>query len=82
VIERLMCDLAFSGAEVMRKFGAAANAVVREAMAMVEADREGLIERTADGFTITERGRPFIRGLCARFDGYLGRGAARHAVGV
>lgn len=82
VIERLMCDLTFSAADMRRKFGAAADAVVGEAEALIQADREGLIERTADGFIVTERGRPFIRSICACFDAYLGRTTARHAAGV
>lgn len=82
VIERLMCDLTFSAADVRRRFGQAADAVLREGEALIEADRDGLIERTADGFIVTERGRPFIRSICARFDAYLDRSTARHAAGV
>jgi oxygen-independent coproporphyrinogen-3 oxidase len=82
VIERLMCDLTFSSADLRCKFGVAADATVGEAEALVAADHSGLIERTADGFRVTERGRPFIRSICARFDAYLGRTTARHAAGV
>lgn len=81
-IERLMCDLAFSGGALRRRFGAAAVPVAREAEALIEADEDGLVARTADGFVVTDRGRPFIRSICARFDAYLPRSPARHAVGV
>ncbi len=82
VIERLMCDLTFSASALRRRFGPAADPVVREAEALLEADAEGLLARTEDGFAVTERGKPFIRSLCARFDAYLGQSSARHAAGV
>jgi oxygen-independent coproporphyrinogen-3 oxidase len=82
VIERLMCDLAFHTGELRRRFGDAAAPILEEAMALIDADRDRLIERTADGFRVTERGRPFIRTIAACFDTYLGRGEARHSAGV
>lgn len=82
VIERLMCDLAFSRADLSRRFGPAAGAVIEEADVLLGADEDGLVERTADGFVVTERGRPFIRSICSCFDVYLGRSTARHAPGV
>lgn len=82
VIERLMCDLQFPGHELRDLFGTAADSVQREAEALVAADADGLVERTADGFRVTDRGRPFIRSLCARFDSYLRPEVGRHAIGV
>lgn len=81
-IERLMCDLTFSAGSLRRKFGAAADPVIREAEALIETDEHGLVARTADGFVVTDQGRPFIRSICARFDAYLRRSVARHAAGV
>ena len=77
-----MCDLIFSAADVRSRFGSAAGTVVDVAEALIEADRDGLIERTADGFIVTERGRPFIRSICACFDAYFDKASARHSVGV
>jgi oxygen-independent coproporphyrinogen-3 oxidase len=82
VIERLMCDLTFSTADLIRKFGWAAEAVLDEARELIDPSRDGLIEHTADGFRVTERGRPFLRSIAAHFDAYLGARAARHAAGV
>jgi oxygen-independent coproporphyrinogen-3 oxidase len=82
VIERLMCDLVFSASEVRGRFGAAADAVLEEAKALMASDWHGLVAGTADGFTVTERGRPFIRSICARFDAHLGCTRARYAAGV
>ncbi len=82
VIERLMCDLTFSGSDVRRRFGAAAGPLLAEAETLVAADVDGLVGRTADGFVVTERGRPFVRSICSCFDAYLGKSAARHSSGV
>jgi oxygen-independent coproporphyrinogen-3 oxidase len=82
VIERLMCDLQFPGYELNKLFGVAAEPVRREAEALLAGDSDGLVERTPGGFRVTDRGRPFIRSLCARFDSYLQPGTGRHAIGV
>ncbi|MGE0025205.1 MAG: oxygen-independent coproporphyrinogen III oxidase [Hyphomicrobium sp.] len=82
VIERLMCDLSFSASDLRRRFGAAALALIAEASDIVEADQDGLVEPTSDGFRITERGRPFVRTICACFDAYLGEETAQFANGA
>jgi len=82
VIERLMCDLTFPSAEITRRFGAAAGAVLAEAEQLVASDVDHLIERTADGFRVTERGRPFVRTIASRFDTYLATTKATHSAGV
>jgi len=82
VIERLMCELAFSAVELRHRFGAAAAAVVEEAKTLIASDQHGLVVGTADGFTVTELGRPLIRSICAHFDAYLDRTNVLHAAGV
>lgn len=82
VIERLMCDLAFPKQELSRRFGDAAQAILAEAETIVAADADHLVERTADGFRVTDRGRPFVRSIAARFDTYLANGKATHSSGV
>jgi oxygen-independent coproporphyrinogen-3 oxidase len=81
VIERLMCDLAFPS-DVRQRFGAAADAVLDTARDVLACDEDGLLEPKADGFAVTERGRPFIRTICARFDSHFGTANARHSAGV
>ncbi|MEQ1576974.1 MAG: oxygen-independent coproporphyrinogen III oxidase [Hyphomicrobium sp.] len=82
VIERLMCDMQFPVAELRRRFGSAATPVLEEAEALIGADQDRLIERTAGGFRVTDKGRPFVRTIAACFDSYLGTGPAQHSAGV
>jgi len=82
VIERLMCDLAFPSAELHRRFGSAAAPLLEQAHALIEADRDRLIEPDGEAFRITERGRPFVRAIAACFDSYIGDKVARHSAGV
>ena len=83
VIERLMCTFDFSASGLEGAFGAAAAAgVIEDAKALIEADCDGLIAATDDGFTLTELGKPFVRTICSCFDAYLGQSAAQHALAV
>jgi len=82
VIEHLMCTFELSGAELRRQYGAAANRMLVEAEALLAKDRDGLVESSGDGIRVTERGRPFVRALCAHFDAYLHRGQTRFSTGV
>ncbi|MEJ2227534.1 MAG: oxygen-independent coproporphyrinogen III oxidase [Alphaproteobacteria bacterium] len=70
VIERLMCDLVFSKSELHDRFGEAAAPVIEEAETFITSNEDGLIEATADGFYVTERGRMFVRTICAHFDAH------------
>lgn len=82
VIERLICDMRLLASDVKAEFGVAAAPILAEMAAMDDFLADGLIERTEDGFVLTDRGRPFVRTICARFDAYLNKGAARHSVAV
>jgi oxygen-independent coproporphyrinogen-3 oxidase len=81
-IEALMCRLQFSENELRSQFGPAAEALCQDARALMDSDEDGLLEWTADGFRVTERGRPFIRSVCACLDTHLEMGNARHSSGV
>jgi oxygen-independent coproporphyrinogen-3 oxidase len=81
VIERLMCDFSFSGVALQREFGDASAQLVEEASLLADADRDGLVEKTADGFRCTQLGRAFVRTLCTRFDSYW-RGDGRHSLAI
>lgn len=82
VIERLMCDFAFSSQEAFDRFGEAARAIVIEAGCHAESDPERLFQRQGDLFVVAKHGRPLVRTVAAKFDRYLGLGHARHSVAV
>lgn len=84
VIERLMCDLTFSRQNLVAAGGnsTACSAINAEADAIVAEDSHGFVEATEDGFIVTEKGRPFVRMIAARFDAYLAANKARHSVAV
>ena len=82
VIERLMCDFAFPADELKQRFGKVADPILAQAAKLVEDDREALTEAHPDGFRVTEKGRLFVRTLCAAFDAYLGAKEVRHSAGV
>jgi oxygen-independent coproporphyrinogen III oxidase len=81
VIERLMCDFSFSSSALAREFGPASEPLVKEAAELLDADQDGLMEQTADGFRCTGLGRVFVRTVCTRFDSYW-RGDFRHSLAV
>ncbi|MAW88409.1 MAG: oxygen-independent coproporphyrinogen III oxidase [Phyllobacteriaceae bacterium] len=82
VIEKLMCDFAFSREWVLDTFGASARAIIDEADDLVASDRDGLFARDGATYRVTETGRPFVRVIAAHFDAYLHKGAARHSAAV
>lgn len=82
VIERLMCDGRFSRSDVEHRFGPAAGPVLTDAELLLQSDRDGLVIATADGFMVTEIGRPFVRTICSCFDTHLGTAAIGYSLGV
>lgn len=83
VIERLMCDLRFPAEELRERFPEQAFPLIEEANDLLRSDEDGLVEpESACGFRVTEKGRLFLRTICACFDAYLGEGQAQHSVGV
>ncbi|TDH35819.1 oxygen-independent coproporphyrinogen III oxidase [Pseudohoeflea suaedae] len=82
VIELLMCDFAFSFAELTQEFGRDANEVIEEAIKLAETGNDGLVELTDGIFQLTEKGRPFVRTVASAFDTYLQTGKARHSLAV
>jgi oxygen-independent coproporphyrinogen-3 oxidase len=82
VIERLMCDLAFSRRHLRMRYGAAADPLIAQADEIVEEDADGFVVGTEDGFLITSRGRHFLRTVAARFDAYLPSRPNGHSLAV
>jgi oxygen-independent coproporphyrinogen-3 oxidase len=81
-IERLMCDFRLRGADLRARYGAEAEPVIADADRISSADSDGVLAWEDDTLWITERGRPFVRSICAAFDPYLAGGTARHSPAV
>lgn len=82
IIERLMCDLKFSEKMLQTRFGTRAAPLILEARQLLEHANNDYVVPTDDGFQITEKGRPYIRMICAHFDAYLKSGKGRHSLAV
>ena len=80
VIERLMCDFGFSRAALCLRYGDAAQAVFKEADILVAQGE--FLERKGDRYEIKPHMHLFARLVAAKFDAYLGKGAARHSAAV
>ena len=81
VIERLMCDFAFSVDELMALGAEIGPAVVRQAEA-IAASQPGRLVRAGDRFVIPPAARARARSVAAGFDAYFGKGTARHSAAV
>ena len=82
LIERLMCDLELSWSALEKEIGDCAGLRRDSAEALQQFARDGLIEPGPDGFSVTDQGRTFVRSICAAFDAYLPKSAARHSMAV
>jgi oxygen-independent coproporphyrinogen-3 oxidase len=84
LIEQLMCEFSVSWSHLGRRFGRDVTHLRREAEIWAEEHDDDFIELKDDGLALTERGKPFARVVCARFDSYLTRDVEtrRHALSV
>jgi oxygen-independent coproporphyrinogen-3 oxidase len=82
IIERLMCDVAVDIDAVASRHGRPAGEIGPELSRLHAFEAESLVRRHGRRVEVTERGRPFVRSVCAVFDRYLDAGQARHAAAV
>lgn len=84
VIERLMCDFRFPTDELRARYAEMAEPLIAEANAIHKSDTEDMTAPMPDGegFFVTDKGRIFVRSICAKFDTYFGKGTAQHSAGV
>ena len=82
VIEQLMCNFQFSKDEFVAQFGDLAPTILNDAEYAAAVDPDGFIVNDHAHFGLTERGKPFVRAIAAKFDAYLGQGTARHSKAV
>lgn len=82
VIEQLMCSLSFKADELRRRFPNEAAPVLDAAESILATKTGDFFTRTADGYGVTEAGRPFVRTICTKFDSYFEAIPSRHAMAV
>ena len=82
VIERLMCDMRFDRNDLLAHNDDIARDILNVADEVVRADDGLFVQSDADGFLVTDEGRPLLRTIAARFDAYLSGGKARHSSAV
>ncbi|AZO71759.1 MAG: oxygen-independent coproporphyrinogen III oxidase [Mesorhizobium sp.] len=82
VIERLMCNFAFSAIELVERFGNVGQRILCEASRLAIGDAGRLLRLEAENFVVPEASRPLVRTVAAKFDKYLRSGTARHSAAV
>ncbi len=85
IIEALMCDLGVDLVEICGRHDAHPGLLQADLLRLCPLETDGLVTRRDGRITVTERGRPFVRTVCAAFDAYLahgGEGPPRHSAGV
>lgn len=82
IIGQLMCAYAADVGETCRKHGADAGAFLAEIDDLAPLVRDGLVSIDGERLTVTNRGRPLVRSVCAAFDRYYAGAEGRHARGI
>jgi len=82
VIEKLMCDFKFDIDEFVQRFGDLAPTILNDAGYIAAADQDDFVYITHDTFGLSDKGKPFVRAIAAKFDTYFGQGNARHSKAV
>ncbi len=82
IIEQLMCTLAVDLDGVGDQFDIDPSQFSDELEIVRRQFAEDLVEVEGNRIAVTEAGRPWVRVVCAVFDQYLPRNAARHSVAI
>lgn len=82
VIEQLMCYLEVDLGVLSRRFGHGPDVFHDAVRSLEEPAADGLVDIDGATVRVTERGRPFVRTICAHFDRHLAPGAKHHAHAV
>ena len=79
VIERLMCDLTVALDEICDAFDVGYDYFDQDLAGLSTMRDDGIVDLKGHRISITERGRPLMRNVCAAFDRHLGAGKGRHS---
>ena len=82
IIERLMCDMSVDLEEIALMHDVEAESFDADLSRLAPLEADGIVIRSGRRLELTDEGRPLVRAVCAVFDEYLGKGAARHSKAV
>lgn len=82
VIERLMCQFAFSATDLVERFGNVGQRLLCEASRLAIASAGQVLRLEGESFVVPEESRPLVRTVAAKFDKYLKNGIGRHSAAV
>jgi oxygen-independent coproporphyrinogen III oxidase len=82
IIERLMCEFRIDLDALADRPGFAPDRFAVECHRLTPFEADGLVNRADSKIVVADRGRPFVRSICAVFDRYLDASAERHGRGM
>lgn len=82
IIGSLMCSYEADVADVCRRRGVAPESFLGSLAGLGVLQRDGLVELDRGRVTVTDRGRPLVRSVCAAFDRYYTGAEGRHSRGI
>ncbi len=82
IINELMCHFEVDLAEVCQRHGARLQPLLSDVTTLPAMIDDGLATFNGARLSVTERGRPLVRSVCAAFDRHYTGGEGRHARGI
>ncbi len=79
IINELMCHFEVDLADVCRRHGATLQPLLADVTTLPALIDDGLAALDGARLSVTERGRPLVRSVCAAFDRHYAGGEGRHA---
>lgn len=82
IIERLMCYFTVDAGEICKMHGFSPGSVDESFLKLRDMEKDGLVEIDGRIVNITDRGRHFVRSVCACFDAYFKQSGKSYARAV
>lgn len=82
IINELMCHMEVDLSDILKIEDLPANYFATELAALAAYEEEGLLQIEDQSICLSEKGRVFMRPICAQFDAYLSSGKGRHSIAV
>lgn len=82
IINELMCHFEVDLADICQRHGSALQPLLSDVATLPTLIGDGLAALDGTRLSVTERGRPLVRSVCAAFDRHYTGGEGRHARGI